>query len=105
MLWQLYIEEYSPDLRYIKGKLNKPADALSPLGILNAPMDEAHFTEALCSEYYALDEEELSEDAFPLSSALLGKVQSTDKAILVELKKTKSCYTINLLKAEAKPET
>jgi hypothetical protein len=44
MRWRLFIEEYSPDLRYIKCELNIVADALSRLGILNAPLDEAHFT-------------------------------------------------------------
>jgi hypothetical protein len=29
MWWRLFIEEYSPDLRYIKGKLNIAADAMS----------------------------------------------------------------------------
>ena len=46
MRWRLFIEEYSPDLRYIKGELNIPADALSRLEIENSPMEEAHFTEA-----------------------------------------------------------
>jgi hypothetical protein len=50
MQWRLYIEEYSPDLHYIKGTENVAADALSRLGILNNPMNEAHFTEALRSE-------------------------------------------------------
>ena len=29
MRWRLYIEEYSPDLHYIKGENNVVADALS----------------------------------------------------------------------------
>ena len=94
MRWRLFIEEYSPDLRYIKGELNIAADALSRIGILNAPMEEAHFTESLRSEYYAFNEEELSEDAFPMSYAILGKAQSKDKAILAEVKKKQSKYVI-----------
>jgi hypothetical protein len=47
MRWRLFIEECSPDLRYIKGELNIAADALSRLEIMNTPMDEAHFTESL----------------------------------------------------------
>jgi RNase H-like domain found in reverse transcriptase len=31
MRWRLFIEEYSPDLQYIKGENNVVADALSPL--------------------------------------------------------------------------
>ena len=92
MRWRLYIEEYSPDLRYIKGSENIAADALSRLGILNTPMEEAHFTEALRSELYAFDKEDLPQTAFPLSYAFLGKEQSTDVAVLKEMEKTKSCY-------------
>ena len=93
MRWRLYIEEYSPDLRYIKGSENIAADALSRLGILNTPMDEAHFTEALRSELYAFDKEDLPQTAFPLSYAFLGKEQSTDVAVLKEMAKTKSRYS------------
>jgi hypothetical protein len=35
--------------------------------MLNNPMDEEDFTEALCSELYALNDEDLPESAFPLS--------------------------------------
>ena len=41
-------------------------------------MNEAHFSEALCSELYAFDDEALPATAFPLSYAFLGKAQSTD---------------------------
>jgi hypothetical protein len=90
MQWRLFIEEYSPDLHYIKGTKNVAADALSPLGILNNPMDEEHFTEALCPELYAFQDEDLPEMTFPLSYSFLGNAQSTDIAILKETAKTKS---------------
>jgi hypothetical protein len=91
---RLYIVEYSPDLRYIIGTKNVAADALSRLGILNNPMNEAHFTEALRSQLYAFDDMDLPATAFPLSYAFLGKAQSTDVAILKETAKTKSRYSI-----------
>jgi hypothetical protein len=53
-------------------------------------MDEEHFTDALCIELYAFDDEDLPETAFTLSYAFLGKAQSTDVAILEETAKTKS---------------
>jgi hypothetical protein len=60
MQWsRLFIEEFSPDLHYIKGTKNVAANALSCFGILNNPMDEEHFTEALCSELYAFHDEDL----------------------------------------------
>ncbi len=94
MQWRLFIEEYSPDLCYIKGSENIAADALSRLGILNTPMDEEHFTDALYSELYAFDDEDLPETAFPLSYAFLGKAQSTNVVILKEMAKSKSLYSI-----------
>jgi hypothetical protein len=94
MRWRLYIEECSPDLRYIKRTKNVAADALSRLGILNSPMNEAHFTEALCSKLYAFDDKDLTATAFPLSYAFIGKAQSTDVAILNETAKTKLLYSI-----------
>ena len=47
MRWRLYIEEYSPDLRYIKGEDNVVADALSRLEITSEPMEEIFFSEEL----------------------------------------------------------
>ena len=40
MRWRLYIEEYSPELRFIPGVNNEVAGCLSRLGILFAPMEE-----------------------------------------------------------------
>ena len=92
--WRLFVEEYSPDIRYIKGELNVPADALSRLEIGDTPMDEAHFTEEICSEYYAQEADDLPQDAYPLSYQLLGKHQTRDKVILKETKKNNSRYAI-----------
>jgi hypothetical protein len=88
------MEEYSPDLCYIKGTKNVSANALSCLGILNNPMSEEHFSEALRSELHAFYDEDLPASAFPLSYAFLGKAQSTDVAILKETAKAKSLYSI-----------
>ncbi len=84
MRWRLCIEEYSPDLHYIRGIKNLAADALSCLGILNNPLNEEHFTEALDSKLYAFDNEDLPGRAFPLSLAFIGNSQSTEDAILLK---------------------
>ena len=55
-------------------------------------MDEAHFTEEICSEYYAQEADDLPEDAYPLPYQLLGKHQTRDKAILKETKKSNRRY-------------
>ena len=51
--WKMYIEEYNPNLTYIKGKDNIVADALSCLDLLDeTPLEDAFFTDELCSEFY-----------------------------------------------------
>jgi hypothetical protein len=40
MRWRLYIEEYSPDLQYIKGTHNVVADELSGLEIEETPFED-----------------------------------------------------------------
>ena len=50
MQWRLYIEEYSPDLQYIKGEKNVVADTLSRLDMEeNTSLQEALITEEMCS--------------------------------------------------------
>ena len=53
MRWRLYIEEYSPDLKYIKGEKNVVADALSRLDMDEEPrLHEALITEEMCLDWY-----------------------------------------------------
>ena len=54
MRWRLFIEEYSPDLRYIKGEKNIVADALSRLDIdtNNTPVEEAFYTDEIMATLY-----------------------------------------------------
>src|SRR5687767_2274320 len=53
MRWRLYIEEYSPDLQYIKGENIVVADALSQLDMEPDPnLTEALVTEEMCSDWY-----------------------------------------------------
>jgi hypothetical protein len=40
MRWRLYIEEYSPELQYIKGTHNAVADALSQLDMNEKPLKD-----------------------------------------------------------------
>ena len=40
MRWRLYIEEYSPDLQYIKGENNVVADALSRLEMTTSKSED-----------------------------------------------------------------
>ena len=54
MRWRLFIEEYSPDLRYIKGEKNIVADALSRLDIdtNNTPVEESFYTDEIMATLY-----------------------------------------------------
>jgi transposase InsO family protein len=94
MRWRLFIEEYSPSLRYIKGENNIVADALSRLEISNEPMPEAHFTEELRSSLYCYGTDAINEADYPLSYKELGRGQSKDKNILKELKRENSKYQL-----------
>jgi transposase InsO family protein len=87
MRWRLFIEEYSPDLQYIKGEHNTVADALSRLDILFAPIDEAHVTDELRSHLYAFGADEL-DDSFPLRYSDIKAAQDKDEDLMKVLKKS-----------------
>src|SRR5688572_4665228 len=81
MQWRLYIEEYSPDLQYIKGKKNVVADALSGLDMDEKPsLQEALITEEMCSDWYCYAKKEMTFDSHPLSFQQLEKAQNADKS-------------------------
>ena len=53
MRWRLYIERYSPDLKYIKGESYVVADTLSRLDMDKQPsLHKAHITEKMCTDWY-----------------------------------------------------
>ena len=82
MRWRLYIEEYSPDLQYIKGEKNVVADALSRLDMdEKLSLNEALITEEMCSDWYCYAKEEQTFDSHPLSFQHLEKSQNADKSL------------------------
>ena len=96
MRWRLYIEEYSPDLHYIKGENNVMADALSRLDCEDEiPTQEALITEEMCSDWYCYAKEEKSFDSHPLSYGQLETAQKVDKDIMKILKKDDSVYKLH----------
>ena len=44
LLWRLILEEYSPEIKYIKGPDNYAADALSRLPLINSDIRESDIT-------------------------------------------------------------
>ena len=73
--WILILEEYGPDIEYIKGEKNIAADALSrlPNKVNQETTHEKTYTTETMSEIY--DIEELPEGSFPLSFNLIESYQ------------------------------
>ena len=92
----MYIEEYSPDLQYIKGENNVVADALSRLKINDKPsLNEALITEEMCSDWYCYAQEEKTFDGHPLSFQKLEKAQCADKSLKKILHMDNSPYQMH----------
>jgi len=94
MRWRLFLEEYSPELRYVKGEHNVVADALSRMELLQEPVPEALYTEELRSVRYCFAQEELSEEDHPLSYRVLGEHQAKDKTLMKAMKDNDSRYSL-----------
>ena len=85
MRWRLFLEEYSPDIKWLKGSTNLVADALSRLPSLHEPLPEQHVTEELCAFHYCYSQQEKDTLTFPLNYSVIGKAQGKDKSILKAL--------------------
>ena len=72
MLWRLILEEFGPELKYIKGENNIVADALSRLEMSN--------NEDILNIYelYGCDNRDLTESAYPIIYHDIAKAQETD---------------------------
>jgi transposase InsO family protein/exonuclease VII small subunit len=101
MRWRLFIEEYSPDLRYIKGEHNIVADSLSrlPKTISDLPKSEDPLDDSLEAFYSTMDcyakagiKEADTYDFHPLSYAHLDTAQQSDQDIKKELQKDTCKY-------------
>ena len=76
MRWRLYIEEYSPELYYIKGEDNDVADALSRLPKEEAPDQTEQLSMELCAELFASEHDSHNN---PLTYDEIVKQQQNDK--------------------------
>ena len=72
MRWRLILEEFGPELRYIKGENNVVADALSRLE--KSPNQEI----LNISELYGYDDEDMPNRAYPIRYHDIAKAQETD---------------------------
>ena len=73
--WRLVLEEYGPEVVYIKGIHNNAADALSRLDILEA-VPEASLRPVDLAERYDIDD--IPADAYPLTYSLIDREQCRD---------------------------
>ena len=96
MRWRLFIEEYSPDLRYIKGEKNIVADALSRMPVAFDTMPECHFTDELRSQLYCLGQSKFDNVAYLLPYEAMGKAQRKGKALHKKAKTKKRLGTQNV---------
>jgi hypothetical protein len=90
MRWRLYIEEYSPDLQYIKGTHNVVADALSCLEIKETPFKDTQESFLGLMECFAKKAD--TDEFHPLNYQQLKNAQDKDKTIQKILKMPNTLY-------------
>ena len=85
MRWRLAIEEYCPELIYIKGEKNVVADALSRLATKEQPLDDVQFI----SDQFAFDDDDLPRSMYPLKFSTIEKYQLKDQKLQAKLRTDK----------------
>lgn len=82
MRWRLILEEYNPELKYIKGEENVVADALSRLDLDDAiPLPSVHEANAM-AECFNNDGLEFPSQHYPLHMSTISHYQQQDKPLL-----------------------
>ena len=113
MHWHLILEEFGPELIYVKGSTNIAADALSHLAINTKPphtttetISFMHLHETNAS-LFGMDKKsvlQVSDDTFPLTLSAIAKAQAHDKTLL-KLVQIQSAYTSPLFMWAEYPKT
>ena len=98
MRWRLILEEFGPELKYIKGENNVVADALSRLE--KNPNQEI----LNISELYGYDEEDMPDSAYLIRYHDIAKAQETD-AILNQKLVSHKDYTLDIFRGGDKDQT
>ena len=80
MRWRLILEEYGPELRYVKGEQNIVADALSRLKIQDSNESHEQMQLETIAELFAADDEDFPKE-YPLSYAEIQTRQDADASI------------------------
>ena len=88
MCWRLILEEFGPELKYVKGENNVFADALSRLE--NIPNQDI----LNISELYGINDKDLPDSAYPIRYQDIAKAQETDAKLQQKLVSHKD-YTLD----------
>ena len=88
MRWHLILEEFGPELKYIKGENNVVADAFSRLE--KSPSQEI----LNISELYGYNDKDMPDSAYPIRYHDIAKAQETDAKLQQKLVSHKD-YTLD----------
>ena len=95
MRWRLILEEYGPELIYIKGENNVVADALSRLDLnptnSQPPAEETNFLSHM-AECYGQDKQDLPKDLMPVNYKVIDHHQQHDSSLLKKIKSSDSNF-------------
>ena len=89
--WQLLMEEFGPEIEYVKGKCNSVADAISGLDYSGESLHSD--TNLYMNELFLQDEDDLA--LFPMSPKVIAEAQENCTVLKKQLKdkKNKKVYT------------
>ena len=85
MRWSLYLEEYSPDIKWLKGTSNIVADALSRLDLTAMGPTTAIPTKESHAQHFCSTQAEQALLSFPIGFGVLHRHQRADKQLLKDL--------------------
>ena len=97
MRWRLILEEYGPELIYIKGERNIVADALSRLDMTD---QEFQLNANQMAEAFGIDKTDLPDDVYPLNYKLIHKMQQKDTSLMRKISNKK--YNLKTFHAAGK---
>ena len=104
--WRLVLEEYGPELVYVKGEHNVVADALSRLDMSTEEqpiLTDYNATTKYNAEMFGNDKNDLkAEEGYPLNFKDLLKAQQADTRLLADAKKNSDKYVPKVFRGGGK---
>jgi hypothetical protein len=94
MRWRLVLEEFGPDLNYVKGERNKVADALSRLNIDNSvELPTPNDLEAM-ADCFATKADDVDPLSYPLQHKAIMQAQKADKYLKKDFQRHPNKYQL-----------